>query len=101
VKNPDFTPKNLFFSNFRGGARAGGAPPPLDPPLYSATLSEKGQDFESWIRPWNRKFEIRKKIKYIIISNLNVQSGWYTQYIIELFGELLCNDLNIQTDSMW
>ena len=58
-------------------------------------------NLKSWIRPWNRKFEIRKKIKYIIISNLNVQSGWYTQYIIELFGELLCNDLNIQTDSMW
>ena len=27
VKNHDFTPKNLIFSNFRGGA------PPLDPPL--------------------------------------------------------------------
>ena len=26
VKNHDFTPKNLIFSNFRGGA-------PLDPPL--------------------------------------------------------------------
>jgi hypothetical protein len=30
VKNHDFTPKNLIFSNFRG-ARAGCAP--LDPPL--------------------------------------------------------------------
>jgi hypothetical protein len=32
-ENHDFTPKNLFFSNFRG-ARAGCAPP-LDPPLNS------------------------------------------------------------------
>ena len=31
VKNHDFTPKNLIFSNFRGGA---GCAPPLDPPLY-------------------------------------------------------------------
>jgi hypothetical protein len=34
VKNHDFTPKNLIFSNFRGGARDGCAPPPLDPPLF-------------------------------------------------------------------
>ena len=27
VKNHDFTPKNHIFSNFRGGARAGCAPP--------------------------------------------------------------------------
>jgi hypothetical protein len=26
VKNHDFTPKNLIFSNFRGGGRAPGAP---------------------------------------------------------------------------
>jgi hypothetical protein len=32
VKNHDFTPKNLIFSNFRGGARRV-RPPPLDPPL--------------------------------------------------------------------
>jgi hypothetical protein len=32
VKNHDFTPKNHIFSNFKGG-RAPGAPPPLDPPL--------------------------------------------------------------------
>jgi hypothetical protein len=31
VKNHDFTPKNLIFSNFRG-ARAGCAPPPPPPP---------------------------------------------------------------------
>ena len=31
VKNHDFTPKNLIFSNFRGGARR--VRPPLDPPL--------------------------------------------------------------------
>jgi hypothetical protein len=30
VKNHDFTPKNLIFSNFRG---AGGAARPLDSPL--------------------------------------------------------------------
>ena len=37
VKNHDFTPKNLNFSNFRGG-RAPGAPPPgLD--IYSLTDS--------------------------------------------------------------
>ena len=39
VKNHDFTPKNHIFSNFRGvgggGARAGCAPSPLDPPLPS------------------------------------------------------------------
>ena len=34
VKNHDFTPKNLIFSNFRGGGRASGAPP-------------------SWICPWS------------------------------------------------
>ena len=28
VKNHDFTPKNLIFSNFRGGGGAGCAPPP-------------------------------------------------------------------------
>jgi hypothetical protein len=28
VKNHDFTPKNHIFSNFRGGARVGCAPPP-------------------------------------------------------------------------
>ena len=28
VKNHDFTPKNHIFSNFRGEARAGCAPPP-------------------------------------------------------------------------
>jgi hypothetical protein len=32
VKNHDFTPKNLIFSNFRGGA-CRVRPPPLDPPL--------------------------------------------------------------------
>jgi hypothetical protein len=32
VKNHDFTPKNLIFSNFRGGARRV-RPTPLDPPL--------------------------------------------------------------------
>ena len=31
VKNHDFTPKNLIFSNFRGDARR--VRPPLDPPL--------------------------------------------------------------------
>ena len=37
MKNHDFTPKNHIFSNFKGGARAGCAPPPpppLDPPLW-------------------------------------------------------------------
>jgi hypothetical protein len=36
VKNHDFTPKNLIFSNFRGGGGAGGAPPPLGPPRFFA-----------------------------------------------------------------
>ena len=36
VKNPDFTPKNVIFSNFRGGARR--VRPPLDPPLLSDHL---------------------------------------------------------------
>ena len=31
VKNHDFTPKIIFFSNFRGG---GGRVRPLDPPLF-------------------------------------------------------------------
>ena len=39
VKNHDFTPKNLIFSNFRGGVRRvrppPPPPPPLDPPLKS------------------------------------------------------------------
>jgi hypothetical protein len=34
VKNHDFTPKNHIFSNFRGGARTGCAPPPV---LYKHT----------------------------------------------------------------
>jgi hypothetical protein len=34
VKNHDFTLKNLIFSNFRGGARAGCAPPP--PPTHGS-----------------------------------------------------------------
>ena len=34
VKNHDFTPKNHIFSNFRGGARR--VRPPLDPPLNMA-----------------------------------------------------------------
>ena len=33
VKNHDFTPKNLIFSNFRGGRVLGASP--LDPPPYS------------------------------------------------------------------
>jgi hypothetical protein len=37
VKNPDFTPKNHIFSNFRGGARRV-RPPPLDLPLYLAYI---------------------------------------------------------------
>ena len=32
VRNHDFTPKNHIFSNFRGGARVGGAPPPGSAP---------------------------------------------------------------------
>ena len=34
VKNHDFMPTNHIFSNFRGGARAGCARLPLDPPLH-------------------------------------------------------------------
>ena len=33
VKNHDFTPKNLIFSNFRGVARRVRPPPPPPPPL--------------------------------------------------------------------
>ena len=33
VKNHDFTPKNHIFSNFRGGGRAPGAPPPGSAPV--------------------------------------------------------------------
>ena len=36
VKNHDFTPKNLIFSNFRGGA---GCPPPPPPPPHTHTGS--------------------------------------------------------------
>ena len=32
VKNHDFTPKNLIFSNFRGGGGAPGPPPPGSAP---------------------------------------------------------------------
>ena len=35
VKNHDFTPKNLIFSNFRGGGGGGRRVRPLDPPLNS------------------------------------------------------------------
>jgi hypothetical protein len=35
VKNHDFTPKNLIFSNFRGGVRR---VRPLYPPLYLRTI---------------------------------------------------------------
>ena len=37
VKKHDFTPKNLIFSNFRGGARR--VRPPLDPPLQSIVIN--------------------------------------------------------------
>ena len=37
LKNHDFTPKNLIFSNFRG-ARAE-CPPHLDPPLVDISCS--------------------------------------------------------------
>jgi hypothetical protein len=38
VKNHDFTPKNHFFFNFRGGSRAEWAPPPsLDLPLLTTS----------------------------------------------------------------
>ena len=40
VKNHNFTPKNHIFSNFRGGMRAGCAPPPWIRPctgIYSST----------------------------------------------------------------
>jgi hypothetical protein len=33
VKNHDFMPKNLIFSNFRGGHMPGAPPTPLDLPL--------------------------------------------------------------------
>ena len=39
VKNHDFTPKNLIFSNFRGG----GGVPPLDPPLVRSGKSKDRQ----------------------------------------------------------
>jgi hypothetical protein len=39
VKNHDFTPKNLIFSNFRGGGRR--MHPPLDLPLI---ISEVAHD---------------------------------------------------------
>ena len=46
VKNHDFTPKNHIFSNLRGGgARAGCAPSPLDPPLQSVGLVPKKKAF--------------------------------------------------------
>jgi hypothetical protein len=38
VKNHDFTPKNLIFSNFREGAH--GPAPPLDPPLEGIPLPD-------------------------------------------------------------
>ena len=38
VKNHDFTQKNHFFSNFRGGARRVRPPPPLDPPLHFKSI---------------------------------------------------------------
>ena len=41
VKNHDFTPKNLIFSNFRGGGCAECAPPP-------------------WVRPWKWLYQHRK-----------------------------------------
>jgi hypothetical protein len=41
LKNHDFVPKNLIFSNFRGGRAPGAPPPPLDPPLYTGS----GEDF--------------------------------------------------------
>ena len=36
VKNQDFTPKNLFFLNFRGGRAPGGPPPESAPDLHQA-----------------------------------------------------------------
>ena len=44
VRNHDFTPKNHIFSNFRGGTRAGGAPP-LDPPLETCLKLLKTSHF--------------------------------------------------------
>ena len=38
VKNRDFTPKNLIFSNFSGGAP--GARPPLDSPLLLMLIKD-------------------------------------------------------------
>jgi hypothetical protein len=38
VKNRDFTPKNLIFSNFRGGGGGGAPGAPLDPPLMRPHL---------------------------------------------------------------
>ena len=40
VKNHDFTPKNLIFSNFRGGARAGCAPLPESAPAVGPDITE-------------------------------------------------------------
>ena len=37
VKNHDFTPKNLIFSNFRGGHAPGAPPPESTPVLYKHT----------------------------------------------------------------
>jgi hypothetical protein len=40
VKNHDFTPKNLIFSNFRGAA-PGAPPPPPPPPHFFSLMASK------------------------------------------------------------
>ena len=70
VKNHDYTPKNHIFSNFRGGARAGCAPP-------------------SWIRPCvfirvNKTAFVRglpNHLRHILVS---------VSFILFALHELLC-----------
>ena len=42
MKNHDFTPKNLIFSNFRGGGGALGAPPSGSAPAVIFQMRARG-----------------------------------------------------------
>jgi transcriptional accessory protein Tex/SPT6 len=71
VKNPDFTPKNHIFSNFREGARR---VRPLDPPLYSAEMIALGnptaKDTEEKLQ--KKMLQVKKRINMhvcIVISD--------------------------------
>jgi hypothetical protein len=74
VKNHDFTPKNHFFSNFRG-ARAGCAPPPGSVPVFIYLFLSEMSNFCADFKEFFNSIEIDVYC-YIFYSSPGQRSMW-------------------------